>query len=86
MVVPMVTIEGHDWKVYYSYTTEDGQRVRFLEFHCLQTYFQPMLQGPDFLGSTTNFLGVYSVMRAIKMIAVYGVLKYMPWFEEHFLD
>src|SRR5271156_714581 len=29
MAIPVVTVVGHDWKVYYSYTTEDGQRVSF---------------------------------------------------------
>jgi hypothetical protein len=29
MTTPVVTVVGHDWKVYYSYTTEDGQRVSF---------------------------------------------------------
>ena len=29
MAIPVVTVVGHDWKVYYSYTAEDGQRVSF---------------------------------------------------------
>ena len=27
MVLPAVTIVGHDWKVYYSYVTEGGERA-----------------------------------------------------------
>jgi hypothetical protein len=27
--LPVMSIVGHDWKVYYSYTTEEGERVRF---------------------------------------------------------
>jgi len=45
-----------------------------------------MLQGPDILGSTTDFVGIYSIMKAIQMIARYGVEVYMPWFEQHILD
>jgi hypothetical protein len=29
MAMPVVSIVGHDWKVYYSYTTEEGERVSF---------------------------------------------------------
>ena len=29
MVTPAISIVGHDWKVYYSYTTKDGERVSF---------------------------------------------------------
>jgi hypothetical protein len=29
MAMPVVSIVGHDWKVYYSYTTEEGDRVSF---------------------------------------------------------
>jgi hypothetical protein len=45
-----------------------------------------MLRGPDALGSTTDFVGIYSIMKAIQMIAEYGVETYMPWFEAHILD
>ena len=27
MALPVVSIVGHDWKVYYSYTTNEGERV-----------------------------------------------------------
>ena len=27
MAMPVVSIVGHDWKVYYSYTTDKGERV-----------------------------------------------------------
>jgi len=37
-----------------------------------------MLQGPDALGSTTYFVGIYSIMKAIQMIAKFGVEMYMP--------
>lgn len=29
MVIPAISVVGHDWKVYYSYTTKDGERVSF---------------------------------------------------------
>jgi hypothetical protein len=29
MAIPVVTIVGHDWKVYYNYTAENGERVSF---------------------------------------------------------
>lgn len=45
-----------------------------------------MLLGPDFLGSTTDFVGIYRIMKAIQIIAEYGVETYMPWFEQHILD
>ena len=45
-----------------------------------------MLRGPDTLGSTTSLVGIYSIMRAIQVIAEYGVKTYMPWFEQHILD
>jgi len=32
MAMPVVSIVGHDWKIYYSYTTEEGERVRFKFF------------------------------------------------------
>jgi hypothetical protein len=34
MAIPAISIVDHDWKVYYSYTTEEGDRVRlsFLVF------------------------------------------------------
>ena len=45
-----------------------------------------MLQGPDALGSTTDFVGIYRIMKAIQIIAEYGVEIYMPWFEQYILD
>jgi hypothetical protein len=40
MAIPAISIVGHDWKVYYSYTTEEGERVRlsFLSFSRPQPY------------------------------------------------
>ena len=29
MALPVVTVVGHDWSVYYSYTTDKGERVSF---------------------------------------------------------
>jgi len=29
MALPVVTVVGHDWSVYYSYTTDNGERVSF---------------------------------------------------------
>ena len=29
MAIPVLSIVGHDWKIYYSYTTEEGERVRY---------------------------------------------------------
>jgi hypothetical protein len=29
MAMPVVSIVGHDWKVYYSYTTDEGERVSY---------------------------------------------------------
>ena len=28
MAIPAISVVGHDWNVYYSYTTEQGERVR----------------------------------------------------------
>ena len=44
-----------------------------------------VLRGPDFLGSTTGFVGIYCIMKAIQIIAEYGVEMYMPWFEQYIL-
>jgi hypothetical protein len=27
MAMPVVSVVGHDWKVYYSYTTDEGEWV-----------------------------------------------------------
>ena|SRR5271154_4093415 len=35
MAIPVVTVVGHDWKIYYIYTTEDGEWVSFW-VSCLQ--------------------------------------------------
>lgn len=99
MAMPAISIVGHDWKVYYNYTTKEGERVclNFLssgrpwpygvKFNADRdiTSIQ-MLQGPDTLGSTTDFVGIYSIMKAIQVIAEYGIETYMPWFEQHILD
>ena len=29
MALPVVTVVGHSWSVYYSYTTDNGDRVSF---------------------------------------------------------
>ena len=36
MALPVVTVVGHDWKVYYSYTTENGERVSLFRFLVLK--------------------------------------------------
>jgi len=45
-----------------------------------------MVQGRDTLGLTTNFVDIYSIMKAIQIIVKYGAETYMPWFEQHILD
>jgi hypothetical protein len=32
-----------------------------------------------------SFTGIYGIMKAIQIIAKYGVEKYKPWFEQHIL-
>jgi hypothetical protein len=95
MALPVVTIAGHHWSVYYSYTTDNGERVSFklviessitLNHESTMLMLVQMLQGPGLLGSTMSFVGIYSIMKAIQIIAKYGVEKYMPWFEQHILD
>jgi hypothetical protein len=43
-----------------------------------------MLHQPDSIGST-SYVGIYGIMKAIQVIAKYGVEKHMPWFEQHIL-
>ena len=31
-------------------------------------------------------MGIYCIMKAIQIIAEYGVEMYMPWFEQYILD
>ena len=31
-------------------------------------------------------MGIYRIMKAIQIIAEYGVETYMPWFEQYILD
>jgi hypothetical protein len=34
----------------------------------------------------TSFVGIYCIMKAIQIIAEYGVEMYMLWFEQYILD
>jgi hypothetical protein len=45
-----------------------------------------MLHGPDILGSTTNILRIYGIVKAIQVIAEYGIETHLPWLERCILD
>ncbi|KFY24515.1 hypothetical protein V491_02127 [Pseudogymnoascus sp. VKM F-3775] len=63
--IPSVTVCGHNWQVCYSYIEEDG-RTR-------------MLRGMVDIGSTLDIVGIYQILRALKVICSYGLEEYWPW-------
>jgi hypothetical protein len=86
MAVPAITVVGHAWTVYYSYTTEDGDRV---SFNHRSHYARRKADGQCrcyMAWTLATVAGIYSIMKIIQIIAEYEVETYLPWLERCILD
>ncbi|KAF8846964.1 hypothetical protein BDZ45DRAFT_682171 [Acephala macrosclerotiorum] len=66
--IPSITVAGHTWQVCYSYIDDDKT--------------SRMLRGMLDIGSTTDIVGIYKLLRALETIVEYGTDEYWPWLSE----
>lgn len=64
MLLPSITVTGHEWRVGYTYLRDDGTRV-----------FRGMVE----IGKTDTTLGVLGTVYALEVLAMYGTEEYWPW-------
>ncbi len=68
--LPLITVQGHEWKMMVAEATEDRRIVLLKEIT---------------LGKTNSALGVYQIVAALKRLARWINEEYKPWFEENAL-
>ncbi len=71
--IPLVSVEGHDWRLYNTYQQEDSKVVR------------QRVWGNDLFGDTSSTLGIYKVIAAIQILAKWSHTEYRAWFEKDVL-
>ncbi|KAF4627925.1 hypothetical protein G7Y89_g10226 [Cudoniella acicularis] len=70
--IPLVSVEGHDWRLYNTYQKEDSEVVR-------------RVWGNDLFGDSSSTLGIYKVIAAIQILAEWSHTEYRAWFEKDVL-
>ncbi|KAE8444333.1 hypothetical protein EG329_000643 [Mollisiaceae sp. DMI_Dod_QoI] len=71
--IPLVSVEGHDWRLYNTYQKEDSKVVR------------QRVWGNDLFGDSSSILGIYKVIAAIQILAEWSHTEYRAWFEKDVL-
>jgi hypothetical protein len=71
--IPLVSVEGHDWRLYSTYQKEDGEMVG------------QRVWGNDIFGDSSSILGIYKIIAAIQILAEWSDTKYRAWFEKDVL-
>jgi hypothetical protein len=71
--IPLVSVEGHDWRLYKTYQKEDSNVVR------------QRVWGNDLFGDSSSTLGIYKVIAAIQILAEWSHTEYRAWFEKDVL-
>ena len=71
--IPLVSVEGHDWRLYNIYQKEDSKVVR------------QRVWGNDLFGDSSSTLGIYKVIAAIQILAEWSHTEYRAWFEKDVL-
>jgi hypothetical protein len=71
--IPLVSVEGHDWRFYNTYQTDDGDIVR------------QRVRGNGHFGDSSSILGIYKIIAAIQILAEWSHTEYREWFEKDVL-
>jgi hypothetical protein len=71
--IPLVSVEGHDWRLYHIYQIEDGDTLR------------QRVWGNEIFGDSSSILGIYKVIAAIQILADWSHTDYRAWFEQDVL-
>jgi len=71
--IPLVSVEGHDWRLYNTYQKEDSKVVR------------QRVWGNELFGDSSSTLGIYKVIAAIQILAEWSDTEYRAWFEKDVL-
>jgi hypothetical protein len=70
--IPLVSVEGHDWRLYHAYQKDEGGIVR-------------RISGNGAFGDSLSILGIYKVIAAILIMAKWSHGEYRAWFERNVL-
>lgn len=68
--IPLVSVEGHDWRFYQTYQQEDGEMV---------------VWGNGLFGDSSSILGIYKVIAGIRILAEWSQSEYRAWFKKEVL-
>jgi hypothetical protein len=72
--IPLVSVEGHDWRFYDTYQIEDGGMLR------------QRVWGNGIFGNSSSILGIYKVIAAIRILAEWSNREYRAWFKQDVLE
>ena len=72
--LPLVSVEGHDWRFYNIYQTEDSDMVR------------QRVWGNGIFGDSSSILGIYKIITAIQILVEWSHTDYRAWFEQAVLN
>ena len=71
--IPLVSVEGHDWRLYNTYQKGDGEVV------------SQRVWGNDLIGDSSSILGIFKIIAAIQMLAQWSHTEYRAWFKKDVL-
>ena len=72
--LPLVSVEGHDWRFYNIYQTEDSDMV------------SQRVWGNGIFGDSSSILGIYKIITAIQILVEWSHTDYRAWFEQAVLN
>ena len=70
-LLPLLKVQGHDWKFMLAEQVDDGQIVMLKELR---------------LGSTDSIQGIFQVIAALRRLALWTDEVYKPWFDQYVLS
>ncbi|MCJ1405152.1 hypothetical protein MMC11_008378 [Xylographa trunciseda] len=71
--IPLVSVEGHNWRLYNTYQKEDSEVVR------------QRVWGNDLFGDSSSTLGIYKIITAIQILAERSNTEYRACLEKDVL-
>jgi hypothetical protein len=72
--IPLLYVEGHDWRGYIVYQEEEDNKVR------------QIVWGNDVFGDSSSILGIYKIVAIIRCLVHWSETYYTTWFKTEILQ
>ena len=88
--LPLISIDGHDWRLHMACQGADGSIVSVLlcarlDAKVLTLVVTQSIVGKQNIGGTSSIVDIYKLLSFLRILAHWSHEEYLPWFKDNIL-